>query len=71
MADAVTNLQSWFNSLSDTDKKSVLTFLYGGKVLIQKGLYTGPSPTLVERGLFTGPSPSSSSNVCGACGRPL
>ena len=71
MPTAVETLNDWFSKLSDTDKRQVVTFLYEGKVLLQKGMYFGPSPNLVTRGLYVGPAPAASTNVCSQCGRPL
>ncbi len=71
MSKAVENLEKWFSALTDQQRNEVLDFLYGGKVLMTKGEYVGPSPELVKKGLFTGPAPAQNSAVCGACQRPL
>jgi len=64
------NLKKWFDDLPSSDKQEVVKFLYGGKVLLQEGLYMGPRPGLVQKGLFLGPAPSSSPNICPTCGKP-
>jgi hypothetical protein len=74
MSDASNVLQNWFDNLSRDQQNEVLEFLYGGKALFQKGLYSGPYPGLVTRGLHCGPAPQLTANnvrVCPACGRPL
>jgi hypothetical protein len=70
MSDPASDLKLWFQKLSEADKLAALTFLYGGKALLKKGMYVGPYPEMVQNGLHVGPVPTSS-NVCGACGRPL
>ena len=73
MKTSVETLQEWFENQPSKDQRDVLDFLYGGKgkVLMQEGLYVGPSPNVVYKGLHCGPVPASSSNVCPSCGKPL
>jgi hypothetical protein len=63
-------LTKWFDDLSPSEQQEVVRFLYGGKMLMEKGLYAGPYPGTVNRGLHCGPVPSSSANVCPTCGKP-
>jgi hypothetical protein len=67
---ATENLKKWFDELSNSDKREVVQFLYGGKALLNEGLYMGPRPGLVQKGLFLGPAPTASAGVCSTCGRP-
>jgi hypothetical protein len=69
MATVVQNLKEWFKELDYSERLEVVKFLYGGKALLRKGMYTGPYPTLIDEGLHVGPVPISSS-TCPTCGRP-
>jgi hypothetical protein len=71
MGKAIDDIRIWFGKLPEPDKKEVVEFLYGGKVLVRKGMYVGPDPNLVQRGLYVGPAPPASANVCEKCGRPF
>lgn len=72
MSKAVDDMRSWFAKLSQDDQKDVVTFLYGGKALLIKGLYVGPRPELVTtRGLFVGPVPTATAGTCPTCGKPF
>ncbi len=78
MGTAVDSLKDWFEiKLDSAQQEEVLNFLYGGKILLQKGEYIGPYPNLVTKGLHCGPAPLASSlgqyapRICPACGRPL
>jgi hypothetical protein len=62
-------LKKWFDELPTSEKREVIQFLYGGKLLLNEGLYMGPRPGAVYKGLFLGPVPSSSTNVCPTCGK--
>ena len=54
MSDTVSGLKMWFENLSRDQQVEVLEFLYGGKVLLRKGLYCGPKPGLVDDGFHCG-----------------
>ena len=69
MARPVEQLTAWFDGLTKSEQEAVVTFLYGGKALLLKGLYTGPVPGLVSRGLHCGPVPEMSTATCPTCGR--
>ena len=77
MSTVVDNLKNWFDQLNSSQQEEVLNFLYGGKVLLQRGNYIGPYPGLVTKGLHCGPAPLASSlsqnapRVCPTCGRPI
>jgi hypothetical protein len=63
-------LTNWFQHLPSRDQRDVVTFLYGGKMLLQEGPYLGPHPGAISRGLHVGEVPPSSGHHCLACGRP-
>lgn len=71
MSTAIEKLTDWFDNLPSSDQKDVIRFLYGGKILLQEGLYVGPHPGAVYKGLHCGPVPSSGANVCPTCGKPF
>ena len=73
MSSAYQNLKSWFDKLSDPEKKEVLRELYGDLVT-NDGLYCGPRPNALgtlKKGLYCGPTPTTSgtSRSCPTCGR--
>ena len=70
MSTNIEKLKDWFDDLPQSEQKEVVKFLYGGKMLLQEGMYLGPHPDSVQRGLHVGPIPSSSSGKCPTCGRP-
>jgi hypothetical protein len=67
MPSAVDNLKSWFDKLSQDDKRRVIDFLYGTPTERAKAAQA-KDITRFSRGLFLGPAPSSA--VCDRCGRP-
>jgi hypothetical protein len=67
----VEKLKTWFDSLPLYQQREVVQFLYGGKMMLNEGLYTGPVPGMVTRGLHCGPAPEEGSSRCHACGRPF
>jgi hypothetical protein len=72
MSKAVDDLKQWFAKLPEDEKREVLRFVYGSKLLVTKGLYTGPIPEQVTtRGLYVGPAPTGSTPACSQCGRPF
>jgi hypothetical protein len=63
------NLKTWFDGLSRQEQEEIVKYLYGGKMLLQEGLYVGPHPNAVYKGLHCGPVPSGGAS-CPTCGRP-
>lgn len=70
-------LKSWFDSLSPTEKREVLRFVYGDLYVerpLLEGVYCGPAPEMIKKGgLYAGPAPSSLQavpNRCPTCQRP-
>lgn len=70
MAGPVDSLTDWFQNLTINEKKEVVTFLYGGKVLLRQGDYVGPRPGWITRGLYVGPAPAVGAGTCPTCGKP-
>lgn len=63
------SLKTWFDGLSRQEQEEVVRYLYGGKMLLQEGMYLGPQPGTVYKGLHLGPVPSGGAS-CPTCGRP-
>jgi len=63
-------LKKWFDELPAFEQREVVEFLYGGRALLQEGMYLGPYPKAVFKGLHCGPVPTSSASTCPTCGKP-
>lgn len=76
MSNAVDLLEKWFGELPPVQQKEVVTYLFGGKVIMREGQYFGPFPVPMIKGLYSGPAPlaaavsHSVSRTCPTCGKP-